>query len=529
MLPAVLLSACATILIPQNQTVVLNTDHDSASVMINKMPAGNGKQVPVRVQRGVQKDVTIERPGYKPQHEALLPNHRSLAFSIYQPLNVLNCFIGIIYDFTIDKNVDFPHEFYFRKEPHLLVYHQADSQKYLKTGEVSLLGNVPAMEYAFIQVKYPEEYADLEQALKDAKKARQDLLASGKPLPKTQKFYLKGDYDVYLLGSQLREAIAETHFSADSIPTVRDWNNIYELSARVDFAELYDIRGKRWRHHMNRVNMGITWYFFNRYGECVDSIETEAASGDFVMEPNLLMRNVYGCAKDALYANYLELLRSERFGRIMAINTFNAPEFPELTLAKPKRKMGKKADALKACVTIGSPDGYGSGFAITEDGYILASYHVVASRVTDSFSGLFLIDHRGEKKPISVVRFSKQHDLVLLKADHSFEYAFDIADTSKTEPGTPVYTIGTPASVELGQTVTAGTVSGIHDLNGLRTVRLKMRLNDENSGGPVMDDTMRLLGMINIRMTDQTDNEGDCLAIPAETLSKSLQVVYKAN
>jgi serine protease Do len=135
----------------------------------------------------------------------------------------------------------------------------------------------------------------------------------------------------------------------------------------------------------------------------------------------------------------------------------------------------------------------GSGFIISEDGYILTNYHVVAG--ADEVK-VKLSDSR-EFKAI-VKGWDDKLDLALLKIDAKDHLPVaKLGDSDKTEVGEWVMAIGNPFG--LGQTVTSGIVSAKERVIGSGPyddfIQTDASINPGNSGGPLINSNGEVIGI----------------------------------
>jgi serine protease Do len=135
----------------------------------------------------------------------------------------------------------------------------------------------------------------------------------------------------------------------------------------------------------------------------------------------------------------------------------------------------------------------GSGFIISEDGYILTNYHVVAG--ADEVK-VKLSDSREFK---AVVKgWDDKLDLALLKIDAKDHLPVaKLGDSDKTEVGEWVMAIGNPFG--LGQTVTSGIVSAKERVIGSGPyddfIQTDASINPGNSGGPLINSGGEVIGI----------------------------------
>ncbi|MEW5931820.1 MAG: trypsin-like peptidase domain-containing protein [Gemmatimonadota bacterium] len=145
-------------------------------------------------------------------------------------------------------------------------------------------------------------------------------------------------------------------------------------------------------------------------------------------------------------------------------------------------------------------EGSGSGFVISEDGYVLTNNHVIAdaSRVT-----VVLADKR--ELSARVVGRDPNTDIAVLKVDARGLPVARLGDAESLQTGDWVLALGYPMS--LGQTTTAGIVSakgrslGIMQRDRSATAPLEhfiqtdAAINPGNSGGPLVDLNGRVVGV----------------------------------
>jgi hypothetical protein len=127
--------------------------------------------------------------------------------------------------------------------------------------------------------------------------------------------------------------------------------------------------------------------------------------------------------------------------------------------------------------------GFGTGFAVSPDGYLIS-----ASHVTEGCDAVRVIFKNGQSLDAIVIKEESKLDLVLLKVDVSTPSFLKVA--SRTSGlGDDIYTIGYPSPVLLGvnQKFTKGSISA---LSGLQDdsfrYQISIPIQPGNSGGPVV-------------------------------------------
>lgn len=155
----------------------------------------------------------------------------------------------------------------------------------------------------------------------------------------------------------------------------------------------------------------------------------------------------------------------------------------------------------------------GSGFVISQDGYILTNAHVIddADEVT-----VKLTDKRELKA--KVIGADRRTDVALIKIDAKGLPKVDIGRPSALKPGQWVVAIGSPFGFE--NSVTAGIVSALGrslpDENYVPFIQTDVPINPGNSGGPLFNLKGEVVG-INSQIYSRTGGYmGLSFAIPID-------------
>lgn len=163
--------------------------------------------------------------------------------------------------------------------------------------------------------------------------------------------------------------------------------------------------------------------------------------------------------------------------------------------------------------------GVGSGFILTDDGYIATNHHVVngASKITVQLDD-------GTKYDATLIGSDSVTDLAVLKVEATGLVPMQIGDSDKMVVGDSVIAIGTPAGIEFAGTVTDGIISAINRdveiTNDRGTVVKTMTLmqtnaaiNPGNSGGPLINDRGEVIGINTLKLTSTYEGIGFSIPI----------------
>ncbi|SEQ62992.1 serine protease Do [Amphritea atlantica] len=139
-----------------------------------------------------------------------------------------------------------------------------------------------------------------------------------------------------------------------------------------------------------------------------------------------------------------------------------------------------------------APQSLGSGFIISEDGYILTNHHVVA----DADKVIVRLSDRRELEA-KIIGSDKRSDVALLKIDATDLPVVKIGDSDKAEVGEWVLAIGSPFGFD--HSVTAGIISATDRSLANETyvpfIQTDVAINPGNSGGPLFNMQGEVIGI----------------------------------
>jgi len=187
----------------------------------------------------------------------------------------------------------------------------------------------------------------------------------------------------------------------------------------------------------------------------------------------------------------------------------------------PKIKGGKERTKI----------GGGSGFIVSEDGYVLTCNHVVSDTEAD-YTVILDPKHKFQAK---VLARDPLIDVAVLKIEGKNLPYLELGDSNKVELGETVIAVGNPLG-EFEDTISAGIVSGLSrkitayggmpfkatSLRGL--IQTDAAINPGNSGGPLVNMEAKTIG-INTAMVMGAENIG--FAIPLNYAKATLEEVKK--
>jgi len=166
--------------------------------------------------------------------------------------------------------------------------------------------------------------------------------------------------------------------------------------------------------------------------------------------------------------------------------------------------------------------GVGSGFIISDDGYVMTNAHVVegADEVT-----VTLTDRREFKA--KVLGADKRSDVALLKVDAKNLPSLRIGDSNRIRVGEWVIAIGSPFNLE--NTVTAGIISAKARDTGeyLPLIQSDVAVNPGNSGGPLINMRGEVIGINSQIATLSGAYNGISFAVPIDEVMRVADQIKK--
>lgn len=153
-------------------------------------------------------------------------------------------------------------------------------------------------------------------------------------------------------------------------------------------------------------------------------------------------------------------------------------------------------EEIKGVVTIKTDVSQGTGFLITDDGYVVTNSHVLSGA---SFASVYTYDD--EMYSAKLIGYNTLMDIVLLKIGGSFS-SLTFGDSDKVKVGEKVLAIGNPLGLSF--TATEGIISAMHreGINELPFYfQTDVSLNPGNSGGPLIDTNGRVIGINNFKIS----------------------------
>ena len=172
----------------------------------------------------------------------------------------------------------------------------------------------------------------------------------------------------------------------------------------------------------------------------------------------------------------------------------------------------------------------GSGFIISDDGYILTNFHVI-----ENSNSITVAMYDGTEYEAELIGYDESNDIAVLKVEAEDLAPVILGDTDKLNVGDPVVAIGNPLG-ELTFSLTAGTVSAMGRTvtmsNGItmKLIQTDCAINSGNSGGALFNMYGEVIGITNAKYSSSSsgasiDNIG--FAIPLNDVRSIVESIIE--
>ncbi len=168
----------------------------------------------------------------------------------------------------------------------------------------------------------------------------------------------------------------------------------------------------------------------------------------------------------------------------------------------------------------------GSGFVLTEDGYVVTNHHVI-----DGATTITVVFHDETEYEAKLIGSDASNDIALLKIEAKELRPVKIGSSDTLAVGSQVVAIGN-ALGELTSTLTVGYISGkdrdiTTDGTIINMLQTDAAINSGNSGGPLFNMKGEVVGITTAKYSGATSSgasiEGICFAIPMDDVIGMLE------
>ena len=166
----------------------------------------------------------------------------------------------------------------------------------------------------------------------------------------------------------------------------------------------------------------------------------------------------------------------------------------------------------------------GSGFIISEDGYIVTNYHVI-----NGASSVKVTLYNGDTYDATVIGGDSDYDVAVLKINAAGLTPVTLGNSADVNVGDSVLAIGNPLG-ELTFSMSGGYVSSCNrainvDGTPFNMIQVTAAINPGNSGGPLFNEYGEVVGIVSAKYSSYASQsvEGLGFAIPINDVAAMIQ------
>ena len=140
----------------------------------------------------------------------------------------------------------------------------------------------------------------------------------------------------------------------------------------------------------------------------------------------------------------------------------------------------------------------GSGFILTDDGYIVTNYHVV-----EGANAIQITTYDNESYDAELIGYDESNDIAVLKVNAKNLTPVILGDSDQLNVGDSVVAIGNPLG-QLAFSLTSGSVSALNRRISISNVAMNLiqtdcAINSGNSGGALFNSYGEVIGITNAK------------------------------
>lgn len=498
---SILLNSCASILSPRKQKVFISTDSDQSVVYVDGVEVGKGRNVVATVKKDMRgKVIRVEKPEHNPAQIV----HKQQKKSKWYILTIITSIPLLTYPLWLDmrdnswvypKNISVTNNVKIRS--------RKENEKYIFTSKTAFDLN----SKNFVIKLYTNKEKFDKNRFYAEKKSDEKIEISNS-----------------IFTDELNKVLKSTGFLDTTNSIMKTKTNTLYIQCVINKFTIHEIQRM---YHSSlatsiKTELSMEWQILDVYNQIKHKESNIVISEEFLTKKDdRELSVIHESIRDALSKSFYGLLQTTEVQKLLPIES-SSLNYDEKILLSSKAKMPTNfEEAMEATVTVKTNEGHGSGIIVSNNGYILTNFHVVSSS-----KDLEVILGNGEKLKATLVRKNEINDLALLKVNQNFDIAFSIPSVKNFNIGQEVYAIGTPAAIELGQTLSKGIVSGFRKFDYGEMIQTDVSINFGNSGGPLIKNSAELMGIVNSKIVGK-GIEGVAFCIPAYKVFELLGISYE--
>ena len=173
----------------------------------------------------------------------------------------------------------------------------------------------------------------------------------------------------------------------------------------------------------------------------------------------------------------------------------------------------------------------GSGFVLTDDGYILTNYHVI-----EGSNSITVSTYSGETYDAELIGYDKSNDIAVLKVEAEDLVPVVLGNSDNLNVGDSVVAIGNPLG-ELTFTLTSGAISAkdrkvtLSSSVTMNLLQTDCAINSGNSGGALFNLYGEVIGVTNAKYSTSSSSEASIdnigFAIPINSIMNIVESIIE--
>ena len=328
------------------------------------------------------------------------------------------------------------------------------------------------------------------------------------------------DYHIEGLSNGMK-GLASTGYIDTNLAVLHFGNNRCLLEVGINSVNILYLQPSQYCYSIAmNVEVEMTYIFNDNFGKEIFKGAKKGKSGIYSLDA--IQWKAMNCKEQLVYTekyfqeaianSFFDMIADSAFKDVFSDKEKLSAVKMDVLKIKPTAFVTDMKSALSATVTITTDNSFGSGCVVSNDGYILTSYHVI-SETEDSL--IKVITNKGDTLDCKVERTSKKADLAILKVEKAFPFSFKLDENSEFEVADEVIAIGTPAYMELSQTVSKGIISGLRNsTDGIKLIQTDVSVSPGNSGGPLIRRPATFLGVVNSKISgNRVEGLGFCTPV----------------
>ena len=235
------------------------------------------------------------------------------------------------------------------------------------------------------------------------------------------------------------------------------------------------------------------------------------ARGELSSEPEEAAENVMPEAEDRAFYEEAAVKDSDSNDKLSASEIYNLACEEAVSISVEMVSYDRFGNQIPSTVS-------GSGFLISEDGYILTNYHVVEEAVMGGFH-VTVTAFDGSVYIGRIAGADEDADIAVIKIENDSKRHVTFGNSEEISVGDEIYIVGNPYGI-LEFSMTAGHISGLNreiateeNENALNMFQVDAAVYAGNSGGPVYTPDGKVIGIITAKYST-SGMEGIGFALP---------------